>query len=66
MNHRPNRRQILLASLAAGAALTREARSFAQELLLLPPVAPAGNVRLLFFNTHLLPAIAQTVAGILP
>lgn len=26
-------------------------------------MAPAGNVRLLFFNTHLLPTIAQTVAG---
>ena len=63
MNYRPNRRQTLLASLAAGAALACEPRSFAQELLLLPPVAPAGNVRLLFFNTHLLPAIAQTVAG---
>ncbi|MBL9162604.1 MAG: endonuclease/exonuclease/phosphatase family protein [Planctomycetaceae bacterium] len=61
MNHRLNRREALLAAL--GAAFARAARSSAQELLLLPPVAPEGNVRLLFFNTHLLPTIAQTVAG---
>jgi endonuclease/exonuclease/phosphatase family metal-dependent hydrolase len=63
MNYRLNRREALLASLAACGAFARVSRSFAQELLLLPPVAPVGNVRLLFFNTHLLPAIAQTVAG---
>lgn len=63
MNHRLNRREALLASLAACGAFARASRSFAQELLLLPPVAPVSNVRLLFFNTHLLPTIAQTVAG---
>jgi endonuclease/exonuclease/phosphatase family metal-dependent hydrolase len=63
MNHRLNRREALLASLAACGAFARVSRGFAQELLLLPPVASVGNVRLLFFNTHLLPAIAQTVAG---
>jgi endonuclease/exonuclease/phosphatase family metal-dependent hydrolase len=54
-----SRRQVV-AMLAAGAlALPRSARS--QELRLLPPVAPTLDVLLL--NTHLLPGIAQTIAG---
>ena len=55
-----NRREALLASLAAiGAA--RASRALGQEAL--PPILPATNVRLLFYNTHLLPGIAQSLAG---
>lgn len=63
MNHRVNRRDALLAAIAAGGAFVGSPQSIAQELFLLPPVAATAPVRLLFFNTHLLPAIAQTVAG---
>ncbi|WP_428305269.1 endonuclease/exonuclease/phosphatase family protein [Lacipirellula sp.] len=55
-----NRREALLASLAAAGALPC-ARAFAQELL--PPANAAASIRLLFYNTHLLPTIAQKVAG---
>ena len=66
MNRLLNRREALLAALTACSAAAHGAHSSAQELLPLPqvaPAAPAGHVRLLFFNTHLLPAIAQHVAG---
>jgi endonuclease/exonuclease/phosphatase family metal-dependent hydrolase len=63
MDYRFNRREALLAALAAGGAFARSPRGIAQELFLLAPVAATASVRLLFFNTHLLPAIAQTVAG---
>jgi len=63
MNRRINRRDALLAAIVAGGALVGSPRGFAQELFPLPPVAAPAPVRLLFFNTHLLPAIAQTLAG---
>jgi endonuclease/exonuclease/phosphatase family metal-dependent hydrolase len=56
-----NRREALLASLAAVGVLRIAPVSRAQELL--PPVNAAAPVRLFFYNTHLLPGIAQTIAG---
>jgi endonuclease/exonuclease/phosphatase family metal-dependent hydrolase len=55
-----NRRQALLASLAAIGAARFPAFAHSQELL--PPVASVP-LRLLFYNTHLLPGIAQSIAG---
>jgi endonuclease/exonuclease/phosphatase family metal-dependent hydrolase len=63
MNRRINRRDASLAVIAAGGAFVGSPQGIAQELFLLPPVAATAPVRLLFFNTHLLPAIAQTLAG---
>lgn len=63
MNRRINRRDALLATLAAGCAMAGSTQCIAQELFLLPPIAATAPIRLLFFNTHLLPAIAQTLAG---
>lgn len=63
MNRRINRRDALLAAISAGGALVGSPRGIAQELFPLPPIAATAQVRLLFYNTHLLPAIAQTLAG---
>lgn len=59
MNYQPTRREALLALLASGVAVPRYAS--AQELIPLPSIHP--ELRVLFFNTHLLPAIAQGIAG---
>jgi endonuclease/exonuclease/phosphatase family metal-dependent hydrolase len=61
MNHQPTRRDALLALLASGAAISAPRRALPQQLVPLPSVHP--ELRVLFFNTHLLPAIAQGVAG---
>jgi hypothetical protein len=55
------RRDALLGLLAAGSVISSRRLSSAETLVELPPIEP--DLRVLVFNTHLLPAIAQTVAG---
>jgi endonuclease/exonuclease/phosphatase family metal-dependent hydrolase len=55
------RRDVLRALLAAGGAASLNTQAWAQELISLPPVD--STLRVLLFNTHLLPSIAQGVAG---
>jgi endonuclease/exonuclease/phosphatase family metal-dependent hydrolase len=55
------RRDALLGLLAAGSVITGRRPSEAEALIELPPIDP--ELCVLFFNTHLLPAIAQSVAG---
>lgn len=55
------RREALLASLAAIGSASAPQSLRAQDLL--PPVNCSAPVRLLFFNTHLLPGIAHSIAG---
>lgn len=61
MSSRLTRRQATLAALAGCGLWRAAAPSVAQDLL--PPLNAAAPVRLLFFNAHLLPGIAQTIAG---
>jgi hypothetical protein len=55
------RSDALLGLLAAGSVITGRRPSEAEALIELPPIDP--ELCVLFFNTHLLPAIAQSVAG---
>lgn len=57
----PTRREALLALLASGVAIAAPRCAWPQALIPLPSVRP--ELRVLFFNTHLLPAIAQGIAG---
>src|SRR5688572_19331111 len=60
MDGRQNRREALMTLLAAGTA-TVAAPVWAQGLDL--AAEPALDLRVLFYNTHLLPSIAQSIAG---
>jgi endonuclease/exonuclease/phosphatase family metal-dependent hydrolase len=61
MNLQPTRREALLALLASCGGVVDPRRVWPQELIPIPSVHP--ELRVLFFNTHLLPAIAQGIAG---
>ena len=60
MDGRQNRREALMTLLATGASAVA-APAWAQGLDLLPDAAL--DVSVLFYNTHLLPTVAQAVAG---
>lgn len=60
MDGRQNRREALLTLLAAGTASVA-GPVWSQTLDLVPDAAL--DLRVMFFNTHLLPSIAQTIAG---
>ena len=60
MDNRQNRREALLAMLAAGGLAATARRAWPQDI---GPAGDSAPLQVLFFNTHLLPAIAQSVAG---
>lgn len=62
MSPRPTRREALLTLVATSGVALGDALP-AQELFAPPGPPNQRDIRVLFFNMHLLPAIAQTVAG---
>ncbi len=61
MASRPTRRAALRTLLGAASVPLAASRVWAQEPAGI--ATPSADLRMLFFNTHLLPGIAQTIAG---